>query len=320
MALRRITLWKKRKIAKNRMSDNSRVAEHVEALSNAEFSEACEWLTAFRSRTEPTDLPSEISSSLAQLKATYVASKNQACSKAIWCLQTVGLVQYHYLNAFALMTAARHYAAWCELERAEVCLHSLDRHLRDPENIFGLELVRNQIHAFQCLYPYKFFASPEIWHKECRCSVCDQIIKPRSRCHHRPGEIYDGEECFTVIKQMEFLAIAIVMVPVQKYSVIFEADPAVSGGEPNPLAYQMVQCVLRGLASPWNRFGLRWQEKRQPHSLFADTELNDTCPCIAPKGSYLECCRPTEGVLRPHLLIDFESQPPSDLQQEIFIQ
>jgi hypothetical protein len=118
---------------------------------------------------------------------------------------------------------------------------------------------------------------------------------------------------------MEILAIAIVRVPVQKYSVIFDADPAVSGGEPNPLAYEMLRYVLRGLASPWDRFGLKWQEKRHSHSLFADTDLNDTCPCIAPKGSYSECCRLTEGVLRPHLLIEFESQPPSDLQQEIFI-
>jgi hypothetical protein len=301
------------------MSDDRRVAEHIAALSRAEFSEAREWLMAFRSRTEPIDSSSKLDSSLVQLKASYVASRNHACSKAVWCLQTVGRVQYHYLNAFSKMLASKHYAGWCELERAELCLHSLDRHLRDPKNMFGLELIRNQIHAFQGLYPYKFFASPEIWHKECRCSVCDQIIMPRNRCGHSPGEIYDGEECFAVIKQMEFLAIAIVKVPVQKYSVIFEADPAVLGGEPNPRAYEMLQFALKGLASPWDRFGIKWQEKRQPHSLFADTAKTDTCPCIAPKGTYSECCAPTEGVLRPHLLIEFEHQPPSDIQQEVFI-
>lgn len=300
-------------------SQNPAPEPHIAALTHPDLREAFGWLAAFRSRNlDDRALAQEAKARLATLKRDAVREGHQALAKAVWCLQSAIAVHEHYLSAMAAMRAGNHYAGWCELERAEISLHFLDRHLRDPHDRIGLELIRHQIKSFQGIFPYKLFISPEIWEKEVHCTICDSRVTPRRGCDHRPGEIYDGEHCGRRITDAEFLAASLVRVPVQKYSVVYPADVGTSGGEPNPAAYPTVNYVVERLQSPWHRFHFEWTQARHSHERYADVSPTDPCPCVAPSGTYEECCGPTEGVLRPQLVVAFEHPPPPELRNTIY--
>jgi hypothetical protein len=295
-------------------------APHIKALGDPELRESIAWLAAFRSRSvDDRQVPIAHTERWKATKARAVNDGNQPLAKAVWCLETVATIQEHYLNGVARMKEGAYYAGWCELERAEINLHFLDSHLRDARDELGLELIRHQIKSFQGIYPYQLFISPEIWKKEVRCSVCNARVTPRSGCGHRVGEIYVGQLCGRVVTQAQMLAVSLVRVPVQKYSVVYPADPGCSGGEPNLGAYPSVSYVVDRLESPWDRFHFEWTQTRHPHHLYADVQLTDPCPCIAPNGTYAECCKPTEGVLRPHLVVAFEKEPPPEQQETVYI-
>jgi hypothetical protein len=294
-------------------------APHIKALSAPELRNSIQWLAAFRSRSaDDRQVPNEHTEQWRATKERAVKGGDQPLAKAVWCLETVSAIQEQYLNAIARMKAGAYYAGWCELERAEINLHFLDSHLRDVYDELGIELIRHQIKSFQGIYPYQLFISPEIWKKEIRCSVCNARVTPRGGCSHRVGEIYDGQHCGRIVTQAEMLAVSLVRVPVQKYSVVYAADPGVSGGEPNPGAYPSVAYVIDRLQSPRDRFHFEWTQTRHPHQPYADVQMTDPCPCIAPNGTYAECCGPTEGVLRPHLVVAFEKEPPPEQRETIY--
>lgn len=256
---------------------------------------------------------------LAILKRQAVAGQQQALAKAVWCLETVAVVQQAYLRAFVKMKKGEFYAAWTILEKVEKTLYVLDRHLRASCGEYGLEFIRASTTRFQALYPYKLFISPEIWKQEVRCGLCDALITLRSNCGHELNEIYDGERCYRRITKSTFLSISIVCNPVQKYSVLFAPDPAVSGGAPAKDVYPLARYVSQGLLCAWDAWDMEHTTSIHPHAHFADVSPDEECPCIAPQGTYAQCCLPLAGVLRPHTAVTFNRPPPHTLLKRIYV-
>lgn len=235
---------------------------------------------------------------------------NQALAKETWCLKTALEMQQKFVAAFLDMQAGRFYDAWCTLERIEIAALSLGRHMPfDGE--YALSFIDQQVERFQKLYPYGIFLSPAFIEKEVRCSLCDAKISIRSGCEHRPGDIYDGIQCLRIVKDLEMLEISMVPTPVQKYSVPFLNDPK-TGQKVDHYDYSAVSYVVQGLRSPFDGWSMQWTTARHPHDRYKHLGRNDKCPCGSAK-KYKKCCLREEGVLRPHIDIEFDVPPPNDL-------
>lgn len=65
------------------------------------------------------------------------------------------------------------------------------------------------------------FMSRESIIKKSKCSICGQEHSLSKSCGHKIGEIYNGEMCLKEVVDMEFLAMALVTNPVDRFTVIF---------------------------------------------------------------------------------------------------
>lgn len=243
---------------------------------------------------------------LKRLKQAAVSAANEDEARLLWCLEETLATHHHYLEAFSLIKAGRFYDGWCELEQSELSLGRLARHVSFGTE-YLLEFIAAHVPRFQALYPYRLFASPEVVATEKVCSICGQRIAIRKSCGHRAGEVYGGEYCVRIVKQMKLLSVSMVTNPAHKYAVMF---PKRKASEPDPYDYTLLRYVSGALASPFHGWTCKWTEQRQPHSRFSDVGRNQLCPCGSPQ-KYKRCCLPTPGVLRPHCQVSFDV-PPAD--------
>ncbi len=251
--------------------------------------------------------------SLADLKRLAIQANDEAETKRLWCYEQALLIQNRYISAFNKMKDGEYYEGWCELEQIELNLNRLERHKSLLKADFHLSLIRIHTSRFQELFPYMVFGSPEIVIKKRVCSTCGQPRGLRSGCGHIVGEIYDGEDCFNIVEQCEFVGLALVQNPVQKYSVVFsERD------NNNSPAYDLVRYCIERVASPFHGWSFIRTTSRHPHSLFKETGRNDKCPCESGL-KYKKCCMPhPEGVLRPHVQFQFDVPPARWLEETIY--
>lgn len=248
---------------------------------------------------------------LAKKKKVAVASADEKTAKIIWCLETLVKIHATFIDAFKQMKANQFYKAWCLLEQAEIKIHFLEKHIDKKKNPFNVIFLDAQIKRFQDMFPYAVFFSPEIIEKEVQCSICNHIIKPRSRCGHVVGEIYSGQMCTRIVTKSEFISISIVKNPVQKYSVAFMTDEG-GKGTVDHHDYSLVKFISDRLASPYHGWDYTKTKTRHSHSRFSHVAPTEACPCESGKV-YNECCLLTEGVLRPHFEILFEKTPPKHM-------
>ncbi len=163
------------------------------------------YLKAFKNRVKKAD---EISKILKNLKVELLKKEDEKGAKLIWCYETVLLIQTTYIDAFNKMKNKDYYKAWCLLERCEDNIMFLKSHF-SIDNIFYLNFIEEQVGKFQCVFPYKYFLSPEIIIHEKECNICGSKISIHNYCGHRVGEIYDGKMCCRIIKKLEFIGAVI---------------------------------------------------------------------------------------------------------------
>jgi hypothetical protein len=261
--------------------------------------------------------PEAVADVLAGLKRQALARDDQTEAKRLWCLEQVLQTQNLYLAAFSRLKDREFYLAWCDFERVEITLASLERHDTGFWREFRLDFIGTQTAKWQSLYPYKVFTSPEMIERA-ECSICGRPTMPRKPCGHILGEIYDGELCCRVVTEIEaVLGIAFVSKPVQKYSVPFKIDPD-TGKSYDHYNYGVPEFAASALRVPFDDWNLERTTRRQPHSRFAEVRKDDPCPCESGKN-YEDCCLPEEGVLRPHLEFSFAVPPPPDTPHDSFI-
>lgn len=245
---------------------------------------------------------------LKRIKQEAVDRDDQEQAKATWCLEQVLHSHTLYVSAFDKMKTNSFYGAWCDLERIEITLHHLALHFRKRFSEFRLDLIEKHVRQFQSLFPYKLFFSPEFVYEEMACTICHQPIKIRRLCVHRVGEIYDGEMCGRKITKLgQILGIGLVTNPVQKYSVVFHG-----GGANEPVNdtydYGAVRYISERLDMPFDDWTCEWTRTRHPHERFQHVSRNRPCPCESGK-KYKACCLREDGVLQPHVKIEFEKMP-----------
>jgi len=264
------------------------------------------YLASVRLRPAEPSLES-VKECLKNANANAVKRGDQEGAKAIWCLETTLRIQDLYLEAFSELKAHEFYKAWCDLERAQLALLSLQRHDMTGWAEFRLGFIQKHIERWQSIFPYKIFLSPEFITLEKRCSICGRVLSPRKPCGHVVGEIYDGEECFRRVTQQP-IGVSLVDKPLQKYSVVFLIDPE-TGAPQDHYNYAIIEYAVSALQNPFDGWDVEHTKRLQPHSRFTHLGRNDPCPCGS-KKIYKKCCGPREGVLCPDVEFRFEVAPP----------
>lgn len=242
-----------------------------------------------------------------------IAGDDEKQANFAWFLSEVAFCWAEYLAAFALLQEGLFYESWCKFERIEISLLNLRENALRDRDLFRLSFLDTRVKEFQSLYPYAMFFSPEIIVGHETCSICQQKINPWRFCGHRVGRVYKGRLCYREAHDIEFISISLVTKPVQKYSVGFMQDE--NGNTIDHYDYSMVKFVIDRLRSPTDGFSTEWRSAYHPHELFSHISMKDSCPC----GSgivYGDCCRERPGVIRPHLQIWFEKDPPLDLPNQ----
>ena len=227
-------------------------------------------------------------------------------------------VQRAYLDAFALLKEGQFYEAWCLLERCENSLIAL-RGQFDVDrggDEYRLRFIESRVKQFQSLFPYRLFLSPEFQIRGQLCSACGRRVSLRRQCGHLAGEIYDGELCTRIVKDVNILAVALVQSPRQKYSVMFSKDER-TGEQVDQYDYSILRYLMSALPSPFAAWSLEWTKRRHPHSKFRDVGVNDQCPCKSGK-KYKQCCKTESGVLMDHIEFKFGFEPPKELQRIMY--
>jgi hypothetical protein len=275
-----------------------------------------QYLASVKERpAEPT--PDNVKEFLASAKTEAVELGDQDRAKTIWCLETALKIQNLYLQLFSKLKDHKFYEAWCDMERAEIALSSLERHDTACWPEFRLGFIKAHIERWQSIFPYKVFLSPGFIELEKTCSICGSIVTPRKPCGHVTGEIYNGTQCFRIVTRMKMLEVSFVEKPLQKYSVVFLKDSE-TGQSRDHYSYGLVQYAIDALRGPFDGWDPEHTKRLQPHSRFSHLGRNDPCPCGS-KKKYKKCCGPKEGVLCPHVEFHFEVAPPAGIPTEGFL-
>lgn len=244
------------------------------------------------------------------LKGLAVSDGNELLAKDLWCMQQVAKIHLKFLLAFAQMKAKEFYQAWCTLERVEIELSFLERHFDISQETFRLVFVKQQTEHFQSLFPYQIFFSPEMVIREKRCTICNSVVTLRRSCGHVTGEIYGGEMRGVRVTRGEFIGMALVKNPVQKYSVAF-----VNEGNKDNHDYFIVSNVVTRLKSAFDSWEPKWEKRLYPHSDFKGVGRNSLCPCKSGL-KYKKCCLQKEGVLIDHCHVIFNDVSSIDVLRE----
>lgn len=271
------------------------------------------YLRQVTNRAKETKVENRVVELLKEMKADAVDADKQEQAKQIWCYEQILKIQNKYIQAFDEIKNGDFYSAWCLLERVEIGVLGLEKHLDLETNNdeYKLAYIKEHTEKFQSLFPYKFFVSPGMLYLEIECSICKQPISLRNFCGHVVGEIYSGEMCCRVITKWRLLEISVVTNPVQKYSVLFTSDPKTKK-QVDHYNYSTVNYVIRGLRQPFEAWDVNWTKKRHPHAKYRHISRNEDCPCESGK-KYKKCCFRESGILRPHAEIRFSKHPPADL-------
>lgn len=229
-----------------------------------------------------TELKPDILVELSELKKNEVNQGNQKESKNIWCLEQVYKVIDHFLTAYKKLVDKEYYKAWCELNRAEIELHFLRKHLNYSGDLYSLEYIEKNIFQLQKLFPYQIFSSRESTVKKWRCSICKRVITLRNSCNHELGEIYNGEQCFRIVEDIEYHGVAIVTKPFDKYAVIFLEDSEYN--------YTFLENLMGNWENPYEKWELH--TSRELIEEFKDLGRNELCKCNSGR-KYKKCCLKT---------------------------
>lgn len=255
---------------------------------------------------------------VAALIDTAVRDSDQELAKMGWCLRQVGGIQDRYLFAWGLLRQGQYYIGWRELARCESGVRALWPHFTDEQQTMGVRFIQTQIARFQTLFPYRIFTSPDFLVLERRCSICDRPIRPRSRCEHKRGEIYDGRYCTGIVTRARLIGTSLVENPDFKANVVFLIDDET--GKPfDHFDYPLLDYLMQHLASPWSLWDVRRTERLQPFSRCGDLDDDAPCPCES-KVALRDCCRPRGGIRSPHVEFLLSDPVPLELQEDRNIQ
>ena len=249
---------------------------------------------------------------LAVHKQAALVVGDQALAKHIWCLEHTVEIHQNHIKAHGQLASGNYFGAWCTLEQAELGLRRLRRHFHEHWEACRLAFIDKVTTALQGLYPYRLFTSPELLEESKSCTICGKKISIRNPCGHEVGEVYNGELCGRNVDKFQFLGLAMVRDPLQKYSVVFGVDPA-TGGRQDNYNYKTVEYLAKRWPAPFLDWDAEWTRQLHPKSKFGQIGRNDRCPCESGK-KYKKCCMNLAGIMRPHVVITLHYPIPAELE------
>lgn len=242
--------------------------------------------------------PAEVELTLANLadaKSMAAENGNECHANQLWRdIQALRILST-YFTAINNIKQKKYRDAWCALEQCEIICSVLSENSDiDYYKSSGLDFVEVYVRRWQSLYPYCVFLSPGMVVGYYTCSICNHKIRPRSRCQHVKGRIYNGELCTHQAHNLEVREISIVTNPVQKYSVAHNDET---------LDFSLLEYLCSHIKSPFDEWEAHWATKRFPRARFDSVSEGHKCPCQSGK-KFGKCCADKLEVEIPH--VDFE--------------
>ena len=247
-------------------------------------------------------IDTQVLAELKRIKSDVVNANEESLAKGLWCLEQVYEIQRKFITAFNNLKQGKHFEAWCDYDKIDILFCSLRKHYNYSNNECNLLFIEEYTSKFQKLFPYRFFMSRESIIKKEKCSICGKINSIRNRCEHKVGEIYRGEMCYRIVEEFEFLAMAIVTNPFDKYTVLFPQNIEYN--------YSILDNLLENLRTSYDRWDLQVETKIQP--IYKNIGRNSKCPCDSGK-KYKKCCKGNEQETTEHfkiILIDNKNVKP----------
>lgn len=214
-----------------------------------------------------------------------------------------------YIGAFHKIKNKEYRDAWCDLEKCEIKYSSLEENSSEEFLINSRsKFIFDKVKKLQSLYPYSVFASPGFTVGFYTCSICDHKIRPRSRCEHKKGKVYNGELCLHVGHDMKFTEISLVTNPVQKYSVVHNDET---------LDFSLLTYLLDILDNAFEEWDLHWTTMKFAINRFSNVKPDSKCPCKS-DNIFEECCIGKDEVEIPHIDFIFSKPIPEEKEEIAF--
>ena len=154
---------------------------------------------------------------------------------------------------------------------------------RFAEERFDLTEILDLLLAYESLYPYRIFASPEIVIEKSNCSICGKSMQSLE-CDHIKGNLYWGKLATNRIEKIKsLLAISVVTHPEDKRCVLECCEESITEVE----KFKILDEFLKLGIPYFQMFKINPQYKYIPKGY--TTNRNEKCPC----GSGLKfkkCC------------------------------
>lgn len=245
----------------------------------------------------------EILDELEKKRKEAASSGDEELANNCWRESESLKVNIRYIEAFDKIKAQKYRDAWNDLERCEIDADSIER---NSDSSFFIKsrcnFIKNQVAKWQSLYPYCVFTSPGFKVGHYTCSICSHKIRPRSRCSHVKGKIYNGELCVHVAHDMEILEISIVTKPVQKFSVVHNDET---------LDFSLINHLSDLLDNAFEDWDAHWSSKSFPIKKFSQVEPSAECPCKS-GNKFEECCINEKEISIQHVDFQFYKDIPDE--------
>lgn len=240
---------------------------------------------------------------LEKKKKKAISLRDEELANNCWRESESLKVNVLYIQAFEKIKARQYRSAWNDLERCEIDVASIERNSVSTFFINSrCHFIKEQVTKWQSLYPYHLFFSPGFKVGYYTCGICNHKIRPRSRCSHIKGEIYNGELCVHIAHDMEIVEISLVTKPVQKYSVAHKDEE---------LDFSLVNYPSELLDNAFENWDVCWTHKSFPIEKFSQVDPSADCPCKNGK-KFFECCINEKEILIPHVDFSFYKEIPEE--------
>lgn len=244
---------------------------------------------------------------------TLFKTKKEAVSKgdeelANNCWREIEALELNikFIGAFNKIKNKEYREAWSDLERCEIMCGCIEENSNKDLLISSrASFIKDKVVKLQSLYPYCVFASPGFTVGYYTCSICNHKIRPRSRCEHIKGKIYNGELCVHAGHDIEFKEISLVTKPVQKYSVVHNDET---------LDFSLINYLFTLLDNAFEEWDINWTKMSFPIERFSNVDSNDDCPCKSEK-TFKDCCINKNEIEIPHVDFIFSKEISKDKEK-----
>ena len=202
-------------------------------------------------------------------------------AKTIWCLQGLLFVHTEFVSAYNSMRSRDVADAFDRIEHVLYATPSIRRHLHDAGGKFGLDLIHNAAENWVTLLDPPYGVSHGSIIRRAYCSICQTKVGVLWPCGHIRGEIYGGQLCVRIVKQLEMAEVSIVERPASLILRNHQDLMLKSADKFTDLAQK--------LPSPYTPWFPELVTDLKQHPAYREVGRNAQCPCGSGR-KFKRCC------------------------------